>query len=227
MANKKYLIGNWKSNKTHSGVISFFQAISVLFNQSKDKLTSQVEAVICPSFLHLQSAYKLIKDLNIPVKLGAQDISPFGEGAFTGEINANQLQEFVNYTIIGHSERRNHLGETDNLLKLKVDQAKEWGIKSVFCVSDAATYIPENVSLIAYEPLFAIGSGKPDTPENANIIIKAIKKRISAIPVIYGGSVTSDNIKSFLQMEQIDGVLPGKSSLDPNNFYQMLINAAQ
>src|SRR3972149_11743203 len=117
MGFKKYLIGNWKSNKDLDDVISFFRTISVLLQKSKGNLTSIVETVICPSYIHLQTCLELIKDLNLPVKLGAQDISPFDEGAYTGEVNGRQLKEYVSYCIIGHSERRKHFQETDSLLK--------------------------------------------------------------------------------------------------------------
>ena len=233
MGFKKYLIGNWKSNKTEKEVIDFFEKFSKLQvsrhpsgGLRDSRRVEEFEAVICPSFVHLEVASKLIKELNLPLKLGAQDISHYGEGAYTGEVNGRQLKEYISYCIIGHSERRSHFQETDSLLKLKAEKAKELGIKTIFCVPDDQTSVSEGVSLIAYEPVFAIGTGKSDTPENAARVIKMIKEKTGEIPVIYGGSVTADNINHFLKMPGISGVLPGKASLDPDHFFRMLINAA-
>ena len=223
---KKYLIGNWKSNKTTTEVTAFFDEFARLYHQGKDKLPPNIIPVVCPVYIHLPIAKELIFKNNLPISLGAQDISPYNAGAYTGEVYADQLIEYAEFVIIGHSERRKYFLENDTLLASKLNQAKNLNLKSIYCVSDSSAIIPVGVSIIAYEPLFAIGTGKPDTPENAAKTIAEIKKKNSNIPVIYGGSVTADNIKSFLETDAIDGVLPGKSSLDPEIYYRMLINAA-
>ena len=223
---KKYIIGNWKSNKTKNEVSSFFKSLKENLNSSNNISYKDIELAVCPSFVHLELSKQLVEELKLPLTLGAQDISPFESGAFTGEVNGSQLKEYVKYVIIGHSERRNHFQESENLLRLKVFQAKKYGINVIFCVPDSKTSIPKEVNLIAYEPVFAIGTGKSDTPQNANNVIKEIKNKNSNIPVIYGGSVTDVNIADFLNKDSIDGVLPGKASLDAETFYRMLINAA-
>ena len=223
---KKYIIGNWKSNKTKEDVAVFFSLFSHLIKTDKYSASPVVEAVICPSFIHLEQSSEFIQKLQIPIFLGAQNISPFGAGSYTGEVSAYQLKEYVRYVIIGHFERRKHFGETDTLLTLKSKQASNAGLKSIYCVPDAVTAVPKDVAIIAYEPIFAIGTGSPDSPQNANNVIKEIKNKNPKVPVIYGGSVTKDNIKEFLKMDSIDGVLPGKASLDADHFYRMLLNAA-
>lgn len=218
-----YIIGNWKSNKNRQEVEDWFQT----YFKSKTKILSQtVTAVVCPVYIHLDMSHTLVKKLNLDLKLGAQDVSPYKEGAYTGEVTASQLKELVEYIIIGHSERRKYFGEDDKLLEEKVKRAKEENLKTVFCVQDENTYVPESVDIIAYEPIWAIGSGTPDTPENANHVIGIIKKKTENMKVIYGGSVTPENILSFISMEHIDGVLPGGASLDPLKFFKMVDQAS-
>lgn len=220
----KYVVGNWKSNKTAADITLFFNSFQKL-GSKLEVLNTSVVPVVCPSFVHLDLSSQLVEKLKLQLYLGAQDISPFDRGAYTGEPNGEQLKEYVSFVIIGHSERRKYFAETDTLLKLKVEQAKKWGINTIYCVPDDVTDIPGDVNIVAYEPVFAIGTGKPDSPENANKVIKSIKKKTS-VPVIYGGSVTAENIRDFVMMDAIDGVLPGKASLDADHFYQMIINAA-
>ncbi|MGH7203545.1 MAG: triose-phosphate isomerase family protein, partial [Candidatus Levyibacteriota bacterium] len=158
--------------------------------------------------------------------IGAQDISPFASGAYTGEVNANQIKEFAQYAIIGHSERRKYFREDDEMLIKKVRMALAEGIIPIFCVASADTFIPEGVELVAYEPLFAIGSGKADTPEDAEEIARAIKEKNADVKtVIYGGSVNPENVHSFTSMPSVDGVLPGGASLDTQKFTQLITNA--
>ncbi|OGG08112.1 hypothetical protein A3D05_05230 [Candidatus Gottesmanbacteria bacterium RIFCSPHIGHO2_02_FULL_40_24] len=225
-AAEKYLIGNWKSNKNSTDVAGFLKIFAHKCKNIKKIPLKIPKIVICPSYIHLPLSRDLIKKYNLPVELGAQNISPYGEGAFTGEVSASQLKEYVRYVIIGHSERRSNFAENEKILADKAKNALTNGLKVIYCVPDSKIPVPDGVAVIAYEPVFAIGTGKPDTPENANRTIGVIKKNYINTPVIYGGSVTSENIKSFMEKEYIDGVLPGKSSLDPISFYKMLINAA-
>lgn len=219
-----YIIGNWKSNKNRQEVENWF---SVYSKESKSKMIAQnTHSVICPVYIHLEFAHNLIKKYNLDISLGAQDSSAYGQGAYTGEVAASQLMELVDYVIIGHSERRKYFREDDKLLEEKVNRAKEENLKVVYCLPDEKTYIPEKADIIAYEPIWAIGSGTPDSPENANQVIEMIKLKAPQKKVIYGGSVTPENIVSFISQEFIDGVLPGGASLDPLKFYEMLRKAS-
>ena len=222
---KKYLIGNWKSNKTVPEVTSFFINLQKKFT-SRPKVTDAVIPVICPVYVHLELCRRLIKDFKLPVFLGVQDISPFEMGAYTGEVSASQLKEYVRFCIIGHSERRKYFQESDDLLRKKVDLSVKWGIEVIFCVSGSLTPIPPQVQHVAYEPVFAIGTGQPDSPENALKVIKEIKSKNKIPTVLYGGSITADNIGQYLRQGEIDGVLVGSSSLDPDQYFRMMLDAA-
>ena len=215
-----YIIGNWKCNKNKEDVKNWFLNLKDAKSLSAKKST--IEAIVCPVALHISLSKNLIEKYNLPVKLGAQDVSPFENGAYTGEISASQLKDFVDYTIIGHSERRKYFYEDDSLLEKKVKMAEKVGLKSIFCVQNENTPIPSGVSMIAYEPVFAIGTGKTDSPQNADRVISEIKKRHPGRPVLYGGSIAPENILSFISKDTIDGVLIGASSLDAQKFTQMI-----
>ena len=137
------------------------------------------------------------------------------------------IKEYAEYVLIGHSERRKYFHEDDKLLAEKVTRAMEAGLKVVYCVPDEKTEVPQNVDLIAYEPVWAIGTGKADTPENASQVIGIIKQKYPQNQVIYGGSVTPENVVSFVSQSNIDGVLPGGASLDPVKFSQMVESISQ
>lgn len=226
------IVGNWKSNKTSLEANAWLQGF-----KNYDLRFTNKEIVICPPFTLLPILKSYL--LNLPageaghksaVRLGAQDISPFDEGAYTGEINGKQIKEFADYVIIGHSERRKHFGETNEIVDQKIAQAIKNQLTPIVCISeieqikDLRLKINDSQIIIAYEPLFAIGSGTADTPENAEAIAKEIKTILDA-PVIYGGSVTSKNVKSFTQTPHIDGVLVGGASLDAHEFTNIVEEA--
>jgi len=214
---KKLLIaGNWKSNKTAG------EAIEWLGNF---KLETQAQVILFIPFTLLFPLKQEILRLQIPIQLGAQDISPFPDGAYTGEVSARQIKELADWVIIGHSERRKYFRETDEVLAQKVGQAKSAGLHIVYCVPDQETAIPPGVDAVAYEPVWAIGTGKSDTPDNASQVTRMIKAKSNISAVIYGGSVTPDNVASFVSQEAIDGVLPGGASLDPEKFINLITNA--
>ena len=218
---KLFIVGNWKSNKTESEASDWLQGFKIQDLGFKNK-----EIIICPPFT-------LLSILKTSIKLGAQDISPFDEGAYTGEINGKQIKEFADYVIIGHSERRKNFGEDESIIEKKIEQADKYGLIPIICVSDInqakkLKTLNSQLStlnfLVAYEPIFAIGSGTTDTPENAETMAKKIKEIIN-VPVLYGGSVNAENVKSFTTMEDINGVLVGGASLDPQVFASLIINA--
>jgi len=224
---KTYIVANWKSNITNLEAKSWIEGLNI-----KDLDLTSKEVVICPSFplLNDLKAYSLSN--NSLIKVGAQDISPFGEGSFTGEVNGKQLGDFAQFVIIGHSERRKNFSESNEIVNLKIKRALEFGLIPIVCVSDLEqvkafqeiTKEKQNF-IIAYEPLFAIGSGSADTPENASQAIGSIKSIMGNVVVLYGGSVTSSNINQFSKMPNIDGVLIGKASLNPVEFLQIIKNA--
>ncbi|KKS98226.1 MAG: triosephosphate isomerase, triosephosphate isomerase (TIM) [Candidatus Gottesmanbacteria bacterium GW2011_GWA2_43_14] len=225
MVKKDLLIaGNWKCNKTKDQAADFFRVFSDKIKEA-DK-PPNVEAVIFPSLIHLDLANELVKKLSLPIQLGAQNISAFPEGAFTGEVAAGQLKEVAQYVLIGHSERRINQKEDDRLLAEKAARAREAGLKIIYCVSQLSDNLADVADVIAYEPVWAIGTGKAATPEDAEEKARAIKNRQPKVKVLYGGSVSPENIRDFLKMPSVDGVLPGKTSLDPALFYSMLKNAA-
>lgn len=219
---KLFIIANWKSNKTASEAKEWLQEFQI--SNVKSQISNK-EIIICPPFTLLPILKSSIINLKSPVKLGAQDISPFDEGAYTGEVNGRQIKEFADYVIIGHSERRTHLKETDEILVRKVEMARKYSLTPIFCVQGESTSVPSGIEIVAYEPVFAIGSGNPDTPENANTVSDSIKQKTQVQYVLYGGSVTSQNVSQFSQQPHIDGVLVGGASLDADEFAKIIQNA--
>ncbi len=202
------VVGNWKSNKTNAEAKDWLAKFSGTYHN----------VVLCVPFT-------LLPIIKGPFQLGAQDVSPFDEGAYTGEVSARQIKEFADWVIIGHSERRKLFGESDDVLARKVTLAKSAGLKVIYCVPDAGTGVPMGVDVVAYEPVWAIGTGKTDSPQGAGQVITDIKAKTQVGSVIYGGSVTPDNVASFVREPAIDGVLPGGASLDPIKFSDLITNA--
>ncbi len=210
----KWFIANWKSNKNVAESLSWLELFGPQLTSSESS-----KVVVCPSTLAAAPMKKLAEDNHYDLMIGLQNISAFGVGAFTGELAAEQAKGVADLVIIGHSERRQKLGETDAMVADKVTQAKEAGLLALVCVQDANTPIPDNTDMVAYEPIWAIGSGTADTPENAAAVIAEIKQKVGRdIPVLYGGSVKADNAKTFLERDEIDGLLVGGASLDPQQF---------
>ncbi|TSC66103.1 MAG: Triosephosphate isomerase [Microgenomates group bacterium Gr01-1014_80] len=211
-----WIIANWKSNKTIQEALDWISIVG-----SKLEKRENLKVIVCPTFSALSEVKKAITVGNFPLMVGSQDLSPFPEGAYTGEEAASMLQQFIGLSIIGHSERRQNFGETDETVAKKVKQALDNQIIPLVCVQGKETPVPEGVKLIAYEPIFAIGTGNPDTPENANEVTENFKEKYGA-EVLYGGSVTSENVKNFVSMENISGVLVGGASLDPEEFVRIV-----
>lgn len=219
---KKLIIANWKSYKTKQEAHDW---LKVFIDITSNNKFEGKEIILCPSFTLLPYLHTWITNHQIALSLGAQDISPFSEGPYTGEVNRQQIKEFAEYVIVGHSERRQYFGENDAFLTKKIAMAKEAGLAVIFCVQGRETGIPNGAEIVAYEPVFAIGSGNPDTPENANDLAKEIKTEKNIKTILYGGSVTPENVNQFTSKEQIDGVLVGSASLDPHTFAALAQNA--
>jgi len=221
---KLFIVANWKSNKTINETEKWLHDFSGEFKRNPFSLDHK-EVIVSPSFTLLEHSRYCASNLNLPIELATQDISPFDEGAYTGEINAKQIREFADYVIIGHSERRKNFNESDEMLSKKVELANKYGLTPIFCVQGKETQIPSDSPIIAYEPIDAIGTGHPDTAENAEDIASFFKRNHGVSYVLYGGSVTSKNVKDFTQMPNIDGVLVGAASLDAKEFYEIIQNA--
>lgn len=221
---RKYIIANWKSYKTLNETREWFK---LFYKNLPDQVELEdKEVIICPPYPLILPVFEIIMQYStkerIMIKLGSQNISPFEEGPYTGEVSARLISEFCSYSIIGHSERRQIFSESDKMLAEKVELVKNYNINPIFCVQGVEAVIPLGVEIIAYEPVFAIGSGKPDTPEDADEVAKFFKEKYGLIHVLYGGSVTAENVSSFTIMENIDGVLVGGASRDPEHFIQIL-----
>jgi triosephosphate isomerase len=224
---KLFIIGNWKANKTVEETRIWLEEIKKFFDTKPNY--GNKEIVVCPPFIHLGLILNFVHEHNLPIGLGVQDLSQFGRGAYTGEIPGSIAHEFAGYCIIGHSERRRYFHEDDNTVAKKFEMAKSSMLQPIICVQDQNTPLPRNTIFIAYEPVFAIGTGTADTPENAEKVASQIKKQnkgdLEYQYVLYGGSVTGENVNSFTKMPSIDGVLVGGASLDPKKFIDLIKNA--
>lgn len=215
-----WVIANWKSNETIQEALEWISIVGPKLERREN-----LKVVVCPTFTAIEEVKKAVLVGNYPLMVGAQDLSPYDVGAYTGEEAAAILKQFVDLAILGHSERRQKLGETDEMVAQKVKEALEHQIIPLVCVQGKETPVPDDVKLIAYEPIFAIGTGHPDTPQDANEIAAFFKQILrDDMEILYGGSVTSENAKAFVAQDNINGVLVGGASLDPEEFTK-IINA--
>ncbi len=221
------VLGNWKANKTVAEAKSWIDAFAV----HKDAIPAGVRVILCPSLHHIP----LFMEAKLPFGLGIQDVSPFEAGSYTGAVAASQLQgSGVVVSLIGHSERRTHFGETNEVVAQKVKQCLQGNITPVVCISELpqadvlGQLAPEffQKGMFLYEPLFAVGSGTPDTPINANAFAAKLAETYGPTPVLYGGSVTPENVASFTSQEHLSGVAVGKNSLDPEIFFQLITHSS-
>lgn len=217
---KTIIAANWKSHKTKIEAQKWLSEVAL-----KD-LPSNLEVVIFPPFTLLDYVSSFIKVNDLPLKVGAQDISPFDEGAYTGEVSASQISEFASYVLIGHSERRSNFSESNSLISQKIKKSIEHKITPIVCVSDLSQLESiGNGNIIAYEPLNAIGSGEPEDPTLVKEFAQKIKAKTNSL-VLYGGSITPENIKNYLSLENISGLLVGGQSLDEDTFMSIIQNAS-
>ena len=241
---KPVMAGNWKMYKTPSETATFFEKFSPLVAQS-----THCEIVICPPFVNIAAA--LAGAQGTPIEVGAQNLYWAKEGAFTGEVSGPMIAATgAKWVIIGHSERRQYFGETDETVLKRTIAALDAGLKPIVCVGELlaqredgttahvlesqftggiAGLTPEQFAkiVIAYEPVWAIGTGKTATPEiaaDAHRVIRAAvtakfgKEAGAAIRILYGGSVKPDNVTKLMAQPEIDGALVGGASLDGVSF---------
>ena len=247
MARKPIIAGNWKMNMTPAEAKELISALIPLVQGA------EADVVICPPYLAIPTAAELVKGTNIA--LGAQNIHWAEKGAFTGEISAKMLKEVgVSYAIIGHSERRQYFGETDETVNMRTKAAIAAGITSIICVGESleeretgkteaivsaqaekalAGIEAEDVKalVIAYEPIWAIGTGKTATKEQANETIACIRETVKklygeetaeAVRIQYGGSMNPKNAAELMAMPEIDGGLIGGASLKAEDFSKVV-----
>jgi len=211
---KTLIVANWKEHKTNSEARGWVEVLSSKLKVKSEKL----EVVVCPSFVLIPDLHSQLSILNFELSLGAQDVSKFEEGQYTGEVSAKMLKDFVSYVIIGHSERRKCFGETDEDVALKIEQCLKHELAPIVCVSKIEQAFADK-AIFAYEPLSAVGTGEPDTPENAQKFAEKIKAEVGQdVKVLYGGSVNAKNAKSFVNQPDLSGVLVGQASLDAEEF---------
>lgn len=229
----KYIIGNWKSNQNLTESLIWIDGIQAI----NPKFSPDTNVILCLPFTDIASFNHKLSDLRIPIVTGAQNVSHLAPGKHTGEITANMLGELVNYCIIGHSERRREFAETSTMVAEKADYLLENSITPIVCLD--LPYLDEQIKelfqknvdvsrcFFVYEPLAAIGSGHPLDPIDANHTANQISFLIdNAAPILYGGSVTADNVKSFVDQSRIDGVLVGADSLEPTLFAEIINSLA-
>jgi triosephosphate isomerase len=248
MTNRIPLIaGNWKMNLDHLQAIALIQKLSWTLADA-DHDYSKVEVAVFPPFTDLRTAQTLIDAEKFELELGAQDISRHDSGAFTGEVSGAMLAKLaVKYVLIGHSERRQYHAEGDEVVHAKVAAAFKNNLIPVICVGETLeeletqgqSAVPVAQALaalsghdsmgefvIAYEPVWAIGTGKVATPAEAEAVSKAIRAALATnfgpeaaqSRILYGGSVKANNVAGFLASGEVDGVLVGGASLDSDEF---------
>lgn len=250
---KTYLVAaNWKMNKTISETTEYFE----MFKQLLGDGVAGVEVMVAPPFTSLQAGSVLT--VNTPIKLGAQNMHHEERGAFTGEVSAPMLKELnVDYVILGHSERRHIFGEKDELINKKVQSAIKNGIRPILCVGETLeerelgktlAVVERQIRLglagvereafmvdIAYEPVWAIGTGVNATPQQAQEVHGFIRQLLQTISkgndvgcrILYGGSVNENNALSLIKEKDVEGFLVGTASLDPIRFYKIVSSCVE
>jgi len=225
-----YIVGNWKSNKTIGEATLWWESFVRLTNKDNQlgsmSKSGKVNIVLCAPFTVLPYLKSKVMESGVAISLGAQDVSPFPEGAYTGEVNARMVKELADYVIIGHSERRRYFKETDEELEFETLQASSAELSTIYCIEGQENRIPASVTIAAYEPPAAIGGGQAEDVGKAGAVCNLIREKTKK-PVLYGGSVTPRNVAEFFKHPAIDGVLLGGASLDPEKFYAVIQKATE
>jgi triosephosphate isomerase len=215
---KPLIIANWKANFTQKESLDWLEN----FKDYKRK-----SFVICAPFTLLGFVSDYVAKHELPIKIGAQNISPYSEGPYTGEVTGKEIREFAEYVLIGHSERRRLFNETQDEIINKLLEAQQNKLIPVLCISDLSQIegiIAVDNLVIAFEPTESIGTDDPGDPQKVSQVIKEIKRKIK-VPVLYGGSVDAENVTFYSKGKDIDGVLVGGESLIADHFLELLKNA--
>ena len=242
------IAGNWKMHNNHLEALALVQKLAFTLNAKDFRF---VEVAVLPPFTALRSVQTLVMGDKLEIRYGAQDISAHDDGAYTGEVSGSMLAKLgCRYVLAGHSERRRYHGEDDALVNAKVKAALKWGLVPIVCIGETLevrragghlSYCREQLGgalaglpaekvaglVIAYEPVWAIGTGEVASPEDAQEAAAAARDRVSAVHggdvaanvrILYGGSVKADNIAAMMAQPAIDGALVGGASLDAGEF---------
>lgn len=245
------MAGNWKMNLNHYEANKLVQQLA---HSLSEKELSEVEVVVIPPFTDLRSVQTAVDGDKWQIRYGAQDVSPHVGGAYTGEVSAGMLAKLgCSYVVVGHSERRQYHQESDELVNAKAKAALANEITPILCIGEGldvreageqvkytlaqldgglAGLTSDQVGkvVIAYEPVWAIGTGKTATPEDAQEVIGAIRVRLGQnhpgvagqVRILYGGSVKGNNIASIMEQPDIDGALVGGASIDADEFVKIV-----
>ncbi|MER6948943.1 triose-phosphate isomerase [Nonomuraea sp. NPDC000554] len=248
---KPLIAGNWKMNLNHLEAIALVQKLAFALN---DKDFDKVEVAVLPPYTDLRSVQTLVDGDKLRIEYGAQDLSQHDAGAYTGDISGILLAKLgCTFVVIGHSERRQYHHEDDDLVNAKVQAAYRHSITPILCVGEglevrqAGEHVAHTVAqleaalrkvpsdqaqsiVVAYEPVWAIGTGEVATPEDAQEVCSALRERLavlydsevaSAIRILYGGSVKSGNIAGIMAQPDVDGALVGGASIDAGDFVKI------
>lgn len=243
---KKIIAGNWKMN------LDINESKQLIENIKNNEFDKNKEVIIFPPYVSLQLAEEELKDTDI--RLGAQNLCQYDDGAYTGEVSAKMLKALgVDSVLVGHSERRTIFSENDQVINTKVKQGLENGLRVVLCLGESEDireeakhedFVREQILkgldkieakigqlIIAYEPIWAIGTGKTCDPKDAEKMCKFIRDQLASLygqefaektRILYGGSVKPENAKELLEKENIDGALVGGASLDSKKFLDII-----
>jgi triosephosphate isomerase len=250
------IAGNWKMNFSHLEAIAFVQKLAFLL---PEKYFAKVEVAVLPPFIAIRSVQTLVDGEKLLIRYGAQDLAPHDSGAYTGDVSGPMLAKLgCRYVVVGHSERREHHREDDTLINAKVRAALKHGITPILCVgegieireagghvdhccgqldADLAGFKAEQARqvVLAYEPVWAIGTGRVATPADAQEVCAALRARLAksfgdevaaAVRILYGGSVKANNVTDLVRQDDIDGALVGGASLDTDEFAKLCALAA-
>ena len=250
MARTPLMAGNWKMNLNHQEAVVLVQKLAWTLSDKRHDF-AKVEVVVVPPFTDLRSVQTLVDGDHLSIRYGAQDVSPHPSGAYTGEVSAAMLAKLgCSYVVVGHSERRQYHLESDELVNAKAHASLAAGMTPIVCVGEgldvrqAGEHVPFTLSqvdgslvgftakqvaslVIAYEPVWAIGTGEVATPDDAQEVCAAIRQRIGethddaaadGVRILYGGSVKAGNVAGIMAQADVDGCLVGGASLDADEF---------
>ena len=250
MARTPLMAGNWKSNLNHQEAVVLVQKLAWTLSDKRHDY-GKVEVVVVPPFTDLRSVQTLVDGDRLSIKYAAQDVSEHDGGAYTGEISAAMLAKLgCSYVVVGHSERREHHAEGDDVVNTKAHRALAAGMTPIVCVGEGlevrqagdqvaftlaqvdgslSGFTAEQVAglVIAYEPVWAIGTGEVATPDDAQEVCAAIRERLREVHgeaaadgcrILYGGSVKASNVAGIMQQPDVDGALVGGASLQADEF---------
>ncbi|MBI1377213.1 MAG: triose-phosphate isomerase [Frankiales bacterium] len=242
------MAGNWKMNLNHLEAIAVVQKLAFALSEAD---LAACEVAVLPPFTDIRSVQTLIDADKLDLRYGAQDLSEHDKGAYTGEVSGAMLAKLgCTYVVVGHSERRQYHAETDEVVGAKVRAAYRHGLVPILCVGEgldvrqAGTHVPHTLAqldgalaglpaasarslVVAYEPVWAIGTGEVATPQDAQEVCAAIRGRLAelydgeladGVRVLYGGSVKASNVAAIMAQPDVDGALVGGASLDPDEF---------